>query len=180
LRPIRSGFSRNRAGWFKKYEGTSKKEGAFCYNILFIYFMNKTVTMAGDAMQYKYHTKSGSVYVRTVDAYGDTWDKFDKAGQSVSLAGAIHLTRKRLQEIVTDYPVTALVQTTILGQSVAREFFDDVKREGSKTIPEGEESAIFFLIDRGEGRCSLGYSSRIEKIEVLDQAEKPEGVKIRY
>jgi hypothetical protein len=136
--------------------------------------------MAGDEMQYKYHTKSGSVYVRTVDAYGDTWEKFDKAGQAAPLTGAMRLSRRRLQEIVTDYPVAALVRTTILGESVAREFFDDVRREGSKQTPDGEESAIFFLIDRGDGRYSLGHSSRIEKVEIFEQEEKPEGVKIRH
>jgi len=131
-------------------------------------------------MQVHYHTKSGSVYVHTTDAYGDDWYKIDNEGRQSPLAGAMHLTRRRLQEIVTDYPVAALLRTTILGESVAREFFDDVKREGSKQVPPGEESSIFFLIDRGNGQYGLGYSSRVMKIEALDRQQKTEDTKISY
>lgn len=131
-------------------------------------------------MQYKYHTKSGSVYVRTVDAYGDTWDKIDKKGQHTFLAGAMHLTRRRLQELITDYPLAVLDRTALLAKSVAKEFFDDARREGAAQVPQTEESMIFFLIDRGDGKYSIGYSSRVEKIEILEREEKPEGVKIRH
>ena len=131
-------------------------------------------------MQYKYYTKSGSVYIRTVDAYGDTWDRQDKAGRPIPLAGAVHLTRRRLQELITDYPVNVLDRTALMSRSVAREFFDDVKREEKKPIPQGEESLIFFLLDLGDGKYSIGYSSPVERVEIREQTEKPEGAKIRY
>ena len=131
-------------------------------------------------MQYKFHTRSGSVYVHTVDTYGDTWHKVDRKGGESPLAGAVHLTRRRLQELITDYPIAALARTAFLSVSVAKEFFDDVEREGSARVPETEESAIFFLIDRGEGRYNLGYSSRVEKIEAVETIEQEEKSKIHY
>lgn len=131
-------------------------------------------------MQYKYHTKSGSLYIRTVDAYGDTWDKIDKDGNLTPLAGAMHITRRRLQEIITDYPLIILNRTALLGKSIAKDFFEDVRREGIVHIPKNEESLIFFLIEKEDGKYSVGYSSRVERVEILEQQEKTEGTKIRF
>jgi len=133
-------------------------------------------------MLYKYHTKSGSVYIRTVDAYGDTWEKLDGKGQYESLAGAVHMSRGRLQALITDYPIAALSRTTIFGKTVAREFFDDVIREESAEapLPEKEESTIFFLLERADGQYSLGHSSRVVRVEKIEQIEREEKSKIRY
>ena len=133
-------------------------------------------------MLYKYHTKSGSVYVHTVDAYGDTWEKMDRDGKYASLAGAVHLTRRRLQSLITDYPIAALTRTTIFGKTVAREFFDDVIREDTAEAPapETEDSTIFFLIEREDGRYSLGHSSRVQRVEIIETIEREEKSKIRY
>lgn len=123
-------------------------------------------------MQIKYYTKSGSVYIRTVDAAGDAWQKLDKAGRHFPLAGAMHLSRRRLQALITDYPVTALDSTACFGEGVAKEFFDDAKREGGvELLPETEDSTIFFLIDRGLGQYGIGYSTRVEKIEKSDAGQ---------
>ena len=118
-------------------------------------------------MQIHYHTQSGSIYVRTKAATGDVWHKLDADGQRQSLAGAMHLTRKRLQQLITDYPATALDQTVCFGEGVAKEFFDDAKREGTVQIDEAEESTIFFLTEWGFGQYSIGYSSRVEKVETV-------------
>lgn len=126
------------------------------------------------------HTKSGCVYVRTVDIYGDDWYRVDADGQRFLLAGAMHLTHRRLQALITDYPVGVLDHTALIGRSIAKEFFDDVKREGVIEVSDSEESTIFFLIDRGEGQYSLGHSSRVEKVEVSEGREDPESVEKRY
>lgn len=122
----------------------------------------------GDVMQFKYHTKSGSMYIHTIDAYGNDWYKLDKAGRRVDLAGAVHLTRKRLQTLITDYPVKAMNRTAFFGKAVAREFFDDVKRHEGARISQTEDSTIFFLTRRGEDLYSIGFSSRVIKIEIIE------------
>ncbi len=122
-------------------------------------------------MQIHYHTKSGSIYIRTKSAAGDTWHKLDAGGEHQSLAGGMHLTRKRLQQLITDYPVTALDHTVCFGEGVAKEFFDDAKRESAVQIDQAEESTIFFLTERGFGQYGIGYSSRVEKIETVDSQQ---------
>ena len=131
-------------------------------------------------MLYKYTTKSGSVYIHTVDAYGDTWEKLDREGQYTSLAGAMHLTRRRLQELITEYPIAALNRTAFLGKIIAKEFFNDVVREGASRVPETEESTIFFLIDRGDNQYSIGHSSRVVRVEKIEKVEREEKSKIRF
>lgn len=131
-------------------------------------------------MQYKYHTKSGSIYIRTLDTYGDSWDKIDKEGNLTPLAGAMHISRQRLQEIIADYPLIILSRTALIGKSIARDFFEDVKREGIVHIPEKQESLIFFLIEREGGKYSVGYSSRVERVEIIEQPIKTEESKIRF
>lgn len=123
-------------------------------------------------MQYLYHTKSGSIYVHTVDACGDDWFKLDNENRHMDLAGAVHLTRKRLQTLITDYPIKALDRTACFGKAVAREFFDDVKREGAVQVPETEESTIFFLVEREGELYSIGFSSRVVKVETIDFEKK--------
>lgn len=121
----------------------------------------------GETMQIQYTTQSGSVYIRTVDDSGDLWHKLDKAGHQFSLAGAMHITRRRLQTLITDYPLHALDQTVCFGEGVAKEFFDDAKREGAVKVSEDEESTIFFLIDRGLDQYGIAHSSRVVKVEKL-------------
>lgn len=131
-------------------------------------------------MQYKYHTKSGCVYVRTVDVYGDDWVRLVPGGRPEPLAGAMHVTRRRLQELITDYPVNVLDHTALIGRCIAKEFFDDVEREGGVCVSVAEDSTIFFLVDRGEGQYSLGHSSRVERIETSESIEAPERAVKRY
>lgn len=117
-------------------------------------------------MQIRYTTQSGSVYVRSNAGSGEIWYKLDKHDLHIPLAGAMHLSRRRLQTLITDYPRTALDHTACFGEGLAKEFFDDAKREGIIEIPESEESTIFFLVNRGLGQYGIGYSSRIVNIEL--------------
>ena len=116
-------------------------------------------------MQIRYTTQSGSVYVRTVHEDLELWCKLDSRGEGIPLAGAMHLSRRRLQTLITDYPVSALNRTACFGSGLAKEFFDDAKREGAVEVPAGEESTIFFLIDRGLNQYGIGHSSRVVKVE---------------
>ncbi|MHC4552225.1 MAG: hypothetical protein ACYSUT_05605 [Planctomycetota bacterium] len=117
-------------------------------------------------MQIRYTTQSGSVYVRANAGDGEIWYKLDKNDLHVPLAGAMHISRRRLQSLITDYPRAALDQTACFGEGLAKEFFDDAKREGAVEVPEGEESTIFFLVNRGLSEYGIGYSSRIVEIEL--------------
>ncbi len=116
-------------------------------------------------MKIHYHTKSGSIYIRTMAEGGDVWHREDADGNREALAGGIHLTRRRLQQIITDYPVTARDKTTCFGEAVAKEFFDDAKREDSVYVDDDQESTIFFLTEKGLDQYGLNYSSRVERIE---------------
>ncbi len=115
-------------------------------------------------MQIHYTTQSGSVYIRSIDGSGETWHKQDIAGEQIKLAGAMHISRRRLQALITDYPVSALDQTACFGEGVAKEFFDDARRQREVEVSESEESTIFFLLDRGLGQYGIGRSSRVVRI----------------
>ncbi|MHC5083337.1 MAG: hypothetical protein ACYTET_05295 [Planctomycetota bacterium] len=121
----------------------------------------------GDEMQIKYTTQSGSVYIQNATSGGELWHKEDAAGNPILLAGAMHISRSRLQRLITEYPRQALDQTACFGEGIAREFFDDAKREGGK-VADSEESKIFFLVNRGLGKYGLGYSSSVQRIETID------------
>ena len=124
-------------------------------------------------MQIRYFTKKGSVYIHQTDA-GGGWLKRDPNGIFQPLAGAIHLPRTRLQELIREYPTSARDTTMCFGSGLAKEFFDDVKREHMIEAPAGQETNIFFLLSKGNDRYSLGYSStiqRVEKTEIADETE---------
>lgn len=121
---------------------------------------------AGDEMQIHYTTQSGSVYRCSTHASGDVWHKQSVTGEQIELAGAMHISRRRLQALITDYPTSALDQTACFGEGVAREFFDDARRQRAVQVPETEESTIFFLVDRGLGQYGIGHSSRIVNVEL--------------
>lgn len=127
-------------------------------------------------MQIRYYTKKGSIYIYQTDTSGNgSWLKQDRNGLFLPLAGAIHLLRTRLQELVREYPTSALDTTVCFGNGVAKEFFDDARREHIGDIPAGQETNIFFLLSKGKDKYTLGYSSvvrRIEKIETVDEAKK--------
>ena len=119
-------------------------------------------------MQIQYTTQSGSVYIRTVHEGLELWCKLDKHGEGVPLAGGMHLSRRQLQQLITDYPASAMDRTACFGSGIAKEFFDDAKRLGSNEVPAGEESTIFFLVCRGLGQYGIGHSSRVVKVERSD------------
>lgn len=121
-------------------------------------------------MKIQYFTQKGSVYIHQTDTGG--WLKQDRNGVFLPLAGAIHLTRTRLQELIREYPTSALDTTVCFGTSLAKEFFDDAKREHIADIPAGQETNIFFLLSKEEGKFSLGYSSIIQRIEKTETNAK--------
>lgn len=127
-------------------------------------------------MQIKYYTKKGSVYLHHTDNSGVMWYKQDRGGRMQLLAGAIHLPRTRLQELLRDYPPSARDTTVCFGNGLAKEFFDDAKREHIEGDIEGRESTIFFLVSKGEGKFTLGYSSTVDRIEITENAQAPAGV----
>lgn len=116
-------------------------------------------------MQTQYFTKKGSLYICQTGSSGDVWLKRGRTGLFQPLAGAIHLTRPRLQDLLREYPTSVLDTTLCFGNGLAAEFFDDAKREHIADIPLGQETNIFFLLNKGEGKFTIGYSSVIERIE---------------
>jgi hypothetical protein len=116
-------------------------------------------------MQVQYFTKKGSLYICQKNTSGDVWFKRGRDGLFQPLAGAIHLARTRLQDLLREYPSSVLDTTLCFGNGLAKEFFDDAKREHITDIPEGKETNIFFLLNKGEDKYTIGYSSAIERIE---------------
>jgi hypothetical protein len=114
------------------------------------------------------------MYVCRKDESGNAhWTKRDRYGRQFELAGAIHLPRTRLQELLREYPSTVLDTTLCFGNGLAREFFDDAKREHITDIPEGTETNIFFIQKKGEDKFTIGYSSVIHRIEKTEEALIP-------
>jgi hypothetical protein len=116
-------------------------------------------------MQTHYYTKHGSVYIYRADDAGGQWFRRDRAGTQILLAGAIHLTRRRLQDLLAEYPRSATDSSVCFGTPVAEEFFDDAKREHLTETPDGTETRIFYLIQKGDDKFSLGYSSTVQRFE---------------
>lgn len=122
-------------------------------------------------MQTAYHTKHGSVYIHQTGADGGSWFKRDADGRLAPLAGAIHLPRARLQALIAEYPRSAVDSTVCFGSGVAKEFFEDARREHIEQAPDGVETNIFFIIQKANDKFTLGYSSTIEKIEKNQTAQ---------
>ena len=62
-------------------------------------------------MQIKYFTSKGSIYVHEVAGENDYWFKEDKDGEIHLLIGGIHISKKRLRDLVSEYPSTLLDKT---------------------------------------------------------------------
>ena len=119
-------------------------------------------------MQIKYHTRKGSIYIHTFNGGQDYWVKEDKNGVIHPFIGGIHISRKRLQELVGEYPSTLLDKTYCFDMGVEKELFEDAKREEYSGIFQKEETVIFFLIKRDSDCYAIGYSSLVEKIEEVE------------
>ena len=116
-------------------------------------------------MHMKYYTSKGSIYTHTLDGNQDYWVKVDKDEEIHPLAGGIHISKTRLQELVDEYPSTLLDKTCCFDVGVEKEFFEDAKRETYSGMIHREETVIFFLTQRNSDHYAIGCSSVIEKIE---------------
>ena len=115
-------------------------------------------------MQTSYFTKRGSIYTHKVDAEKEIWFKEDRAGEMHSLAGGVYITIRKLQKLVSDYPLL-LDRTYAFDMGVEKEFFEEAKKEQFKGDIGDEETIIFFLIKKEFGTYGIGSSSLIERIE---------------
>jgi hypothetical protein len=105
------------------------------------------------AMQIRYHTSKGSVYIHTLSSDRDYWVKEDT---------------KKLQELVREYPSTLLDKTYCFDVGVEREFFTDAKLEQCETMFETEETVVIFMVKRESDRYAIGCSSEVVSIEKVE------------
>ena len=119
-------------------------------------------------MQRKFFTIKESIYIQTIKGGKEFWIKQDKDGEIDSLMGGIHISRKKLKELIKEYPSSLLDKTCCFDADVEREFFEDAKREKFTGSIEGEETVIFFLVKREPDRYGIGSSSLVERIEAVD------------
>jgi hypothetical protein len=124
-------------------------------------------------MQRKFFTKKKSIYIQTIRrAPGgkpkELWLKQDKDGEIQPLVGGIHISRKKIRELIKEYPSSLLDKTYCFDADIEREFFEDAKRERFIGNIEDEETVIFFLIKKRPNRYGIGCSSPIERIEESD------------
>lgn len=115
-------------------------------------------------MKIRYFTEKGSVYLVTRSEVGEYWVRQEPDGSVHPLAGAVHLGRSRLEELIREYPATMLDKTFCFDVGAESEFFEDAKREKFNGLFELEPTVIFFLVKHGD-RFALGSSSEIIKIE---------------
>ena len=119
-------------------------------------------------MERRYFTKKGGIYIQKIGGGREFWIKQDETGEIHPLIGAIHISRKKLKELVREYPSSLLDKTYCFDLDVEREFFEDVKREKFTGSIESEETVIFFLVKRDSNRFGIGCSSLVEKIKEVD------------
>jgi hypothetical protein len=119
-------------------------------------------------MERRYFTKKGGIYIQKMEGGREFWIKQDEAGEIHPLIEAIHISRKKLKELVREYPSSLLDKTYCFDLDVEREFFEDVKREKFTGSIESEETVIFFLVKRESNRYGIGCSSLVEKIKEVD------------
>ena len=116
-------------------------------------------------MQRKFFTIKESLYIQTIEGDKKFWIKQDKDGEIQPLMGGIHILRKKLKELMREYPSSLLDKTCCFDADVEREFFEDAKREKFTGSIESEETVIFFLVKREPDRYGIGCSSLVERIE---------------
>ncbi len=119
-------------------------------------------------MERRYFTKKGGIYIRKIKEGREFWIKQEKDGEIKPLIGAVHISRKKLKELVREYPSSLLDKTYCFDSDVEREFFEDVKRERFIGSIESQETVIFFLVKRESNRYGIGCSILVERIEEAD------------
>jgi len=119
-------------------------------------------------MERKYFTAKGSTYIQKIEEGKELWIKQDKNGEIHPLPGGIHISRKKLKELMKEYPSSLLDKTYCFDADVEREFFEDAKREKFIGGTESEQTVIFFLIKRESGKYGIGCSSLVERIIEVD------------
>jgi len=117
------------------------------------------------AMYIKYTTSKGSVYTHHYEGTREYWMKEDADGQIHPVVEGLHISKKRLKELIKEYPSSLLDKTYCFDEGFEREFFDDAKREQADCLFEAEETVIFFIVKRESGRHGMGCSSRVVRIE---------------
>ena len=119
-------------------------------------------------MQRKYFTRKGSIYIQKIQAGKEFWIKQEKNGEIQPLKGGIHISMKRLKELIREYPSSLLDKTYCFDVDVEREFFEDAKKEKFMGSIVSEQTVIFFLVKRESNRYGIGCSSLVERIEEAD------------
>ena len=119
-------------------------------------------------MHIKYHTSKGSSYTHTFEGGQDYWVKEDKDGEIHSLAEGLHISKKKLSELVREYPSTLLDKTYCFDIGVEKEFFDDAKLEECDGVFEAEETVIVFMVKRDGDRYAIGCSSEVVNVERVE------------
>jgi hypothetical protein len=119
-------------------------------------------------MQRKFFTKKGSIYIQAGKKGREIWVKQEKDGRLQSLAGGIHISKKKFKELIKEYPSSLLDRTYCFDIDAEKEFFEDAKREKFTGNIKDEDTVIFFLIKKGPDKYGIGCSSIVEKIEETD------------
>jgi hypothetical protein len=116
-------------------------------------------------MQRKFFTKKGSVYIQSIRKGKELWIKQQRDGRLQTLAGGIHISKKKFKELIKEYPSSLLDTTYCFGLDVEREFFEDAKRERFTGNIKDEDTVIFFLVKKVPDKYGIGCSSLVERIE---------------
>ena len=119
-------------------------------------------------MEKRYFTKKGAVYIQKIEGAKESWIKQEKSGETHPLTGGIHLSRKKLKELIREYPSSLLDKTYCFDIDVEKEFFEDAKKEEFTGSIEDEQTVIIFLVKRDSDRYGFGCSSLVERINELD------------
>ncbi len=118
-------------------------------------------------MQRRYITQKGSVYIQVIEGRSEYWRKENSDGRIHPLAAGIPIARKKLQELITEYPSSLLDRTYCFDAEVEREFFEDARREQHRGPLTDEPVVVFFLLKREGDQYGIGCSSPVITVEEI-------------
>jgi hypothetical protein len=121
-------------------------------------------------MEIRYFTKKGSIYIQKIEEGQEFWIKKEEDGCTYPLAGAVHISFKKLKELIREYPSSLLDKTYCFGTDVETEFLEDAKKEafiGDLEDVKVARTVICFLMKIGE-QYRLGCSSLVVRMEEGD------------
>ncbi|MDD5327211.1 MAG: hypothetical protein PHY02_05280 [Phycisphaerae bacterium] len=118
-------------------------------------------------MRREYFTSNSSVYIQSVEADKELWARRAGDGGLQRLSGAVHISRRKFEELMAEYQSALPGGGVCLDAELAAELFGDAQREKFIGNIANDDTTIFFLVAKDPGAYEIGCSSTIKRIEQI-------------